>query len=574
MPLPELLHEIVFLRTSVKGDRRLAFADRGPNEVELEHLKRTFGRYPISIYCLPGNNECEFALVGGLTENLVTAAINNGKRYDCSTRYTAERYVYYGLVLHPDDHDLPAKLKTAYEAHKKKGEDRFYAMILFHANIADPPLRQAFCRDIKSILEKSGWDKEYCLSGLRFEGTRRETNDQRMDFDPRPFDDCRCWLRLSTSAAGKNSSKMPDQIQDFHSRFKYKLGDAATTICFSCTPQVSSDEVSSREAICQMALQRFDPITTQMVWFGFKQDEEQRDPEIKLPLGNFVISAGAGMGKSNVGFAIMSAFATWQRKAGEQWTDSPSHDRFDVLYVNLKSENGAKKPFAERDEARLLGAVLEAKGLKTAFVRPADIDAYMKWHVENDSKDAAVLYTEPDESAGWRPLISGLASADYRKGRGLLVVVDEAFSIKLAGRARADIHDLYKYAFNEGRSAAVRLVLIGQAIDSIKRDHPEVSWVLDESTLVIGGQPLSEDLRKMIESAYHPDDRPIVEWLGSGDFGNVEKAIVAPYKFGPAIVRPRSFGTACYPIPCHIRPKIVSEDVWKGHDVNWWKPRP
>lgn len=572
MPQPELLHEIVFLRTSVGGDRSLATADVGPNKIELDYLKQTFGPYPVSIYCLPGNNECEFVLVGGLTENLVTAVVNNGKRYDCSSRYTAERYVYHGLVLHSDEHDLPAKLTAAYKAHEAKGEDRFYAMVLFHANIADPATRQAFCAGIKPILKKSGWNEEYCLSGLRFEGTRRETSDQRMDFDPRPFDDCRCWLRFSTSAAGKDVSKVLDQLQDFHSRFRHKLGDSATTICFSCTAQVSSHEVSSREATCKMVLQKFDPIATQMVWFDFKPDGEDRDPEIKLPLGNFVISAGAGMGKSNAGFAIMRAFATWQRGVGEYWSDSPSHNRFDILYVNLKSENGAQKLSAEKDEAKLLGAIFNAKGLKTAFVRPADIDAYMKWYIKSGSKDAAILYTEPDETPRWASLISRLASEDYRKGRGLLVVVDEAFSIKLVDQARSDIHRLYKYAFNEGRNAAVRLVLIGQAVDSIQRDHPEVSWVLDQSTLVIGGQPSSDDLQKMIESAYEPDDRPTVEWLGSGDFKNVEKAIVPPYKFGPAIIRPHAFGTSCYPIPCHIRPKIVPEDVWTRYNVDWWKP--
>ncbi len=64
-----------------------------------------------------------------------------------------------------------------------------------------------------------------------------------------------------------------------------------------------------------------------MLWFGFKQGRkdtpERIPPDIALPLGNFIVSAKARIGKTNAALAILEAFARWQSNTDGELAEAP-----------------------------------------------------------------------------------------------------------------------------------------------------------------------------------------------------------------------------------------------------------
>ena len=77
-------------------------------------------------------------------------------------------------------------------------------------------------------------------------------------------------------------------------------------------------------------------------------------------------------------------------------------------------------------------------------------------------------------------------------------MVDEAFSSDPDVERRADIYRLYQLIYNKFGSHAVRAVLIGQEIHAIKEAHPKLDWVFEKSTLIIGSQSESKELREVL----------------------------------------------------------------------------
>jgi hypothetical protein len=373
------------------------------------------------------------------------------------------------------------------------------------------------------------------------------------------------------------------KLDNFHHNFKLKfIDDPVTTVCFPVLPHRQIFEYESRVDICRRVLtQKFPHNVANMVWFDFDPTTDTVDPDAKLPVGNFVISAQSGIGKTNAAFAILDGFARWRRKSNEVWTESPSYDMFDVVYINLKSECGAQveNDNASEDEVHFLKEFLRKKILTGECVRPKDIKTYLEmFSAKHGLDESAIVYTESDGSTKWVNVITEIDQTN-RKPRGLVLVVDEAFKT-LNDARRSDIRDLYFSVYNTWRTKGVRVVLIGQEVskigDFLGRDGlGNISDVLEKSTLIIGGQKESDDLRRAIVAGCNEEEVDRLDWLDCGGPQKINDIVSTkklPYTFGPVIVRPSLYGMVCHPIRCHIRPEDLSYVDPKKCKAEWWGP--
>jgi hypothetical protein len=573
-PYPELFHNVVLVR---------AAAARSKN-AELKYLLNVFDHIPVSIYALPDFNIFDFALIGSLSDALVNTKIVEARRDDGRNRFDriqafcANRYVYHGHTLDHTDPALPGSLanvigKKPWEANSKC----FLGMLFIGANAKDEELRMLIRQNLHLALLRSGCKTNYCMSHLEpLSNISREPTKRfnRPDFSATPIAHCTCWVRFFIDIEQTvNPVEILNKVSHFHTLFKLQFEDDLTTVCFPVIPQKETSEFESRKDYCRGLLSRYQPQdVAPMLWFGFERDRSSgtKVPNIKLPLGNFVVSAKARVGKTSAALALAKAFTLWRANPREKPGDTANFSCFDVVYLNMKAIDGSREErttVKATNEAHLLNAYFERDGITVECVRPKDLKFYL---LRPGREQPAIIYTEPDGETAWAKLFSEISGVAMR---GLLVIVDEAFNKELTGDKLADIRRFYDLANRSGETLGIRVVLIGPELGRIRDALADMRWILDSSTLIIGTQAADEHVRKMIVANCSAADVAKLDWLDCGTLqaiNTIADSEERPNKLGPVIVRPSLFGhTICHPVPCHVR-SIPLQDAERSA-LEWWR---
>jgi len=591
---PELRHDLVLVRTAVtKIDDK--HTDATGKQEDLNYLLDTFKNLEVSIYSLPVHNVFDFALVGAIPEELVRSKIakaerNNTPRFDAYMRGAAKRVVYRGkrLSILPADgkQDIKVRRENLKDAqgHVDKGWDQMLCgMLLFHdSGIDDPAESSDLAQKLEMLLGENGWQtSDYCLSEISWTPVSKPPKEIgiRVEFAPRPIGKCNSWFRMYRDISDVQAKALLESLSAIHDNFRWHINPAVTTFCFPALAKRVSLEVASPEQTCR---DNFDAAfandVSKMLWYGFDQDAQDRSPpapDFKLPLSNFILSATSGLGKTNAALAVIDAFLKFDAPLAM----SQGYRTFDVIYVNFKQSGAAagRTDVGAGNEAKLLRAFLEKKSLKSACVRPTDIQRYL---AQCERGEPAVIYTEPDGVCSWYELVESLVN-DKTRSRGILFVFDEAFS-KSANTP--DVVAAYSSIYKQHRTRGFRAFLIGQELDNIYQACGEntsalkvtfLDAMISNSTVIFGSNGKAEGaaVRRVLLRTKE-EQQAIVEWLGCGNLAGVrERAENAarPYKLGPVVVCPALYGGLAHAMPCHVVPANMTPEEIQAPEVSWWK---
>lgn len=548
-------------------------------QAEEAFLLAELDKMPVSVYSLPVHNIFDFALVGAISEVFFNTLVNkkragNIERFDQFKFLAGDRHMTLGkIVLEPNvkyDNDSTVVGK-------------FHAMLLLHfANVHNFERRREFLNGFKRLLGQFGWNDTICaasISPIRELSRPAPELPGRIEFLTDPVDGCTCWIRFSRNlAAGESAADSLNKLHDLHFEIRHRMIPDVTSYCFPVLPRrIAESEALHPRSLCYDSLKgAFGPESVPMLWFGFHRQNDESgalEPDVRLPLGHFVVSAKGGVGKTNGAIAVMNAFLRWRG----QLADTPGIQGFDVVYINLKSKPIAEPPTVQSDavtetnEAKILKAVLAKSGFSAECVRPEDL---VKFFGSHDKTKGAIAYTEPQAVTKWSDLAVSIGNVARMRQRGVLFVVDEAFSTNLTEAARADIQSFYTYVFDEGRAKGLRLVFIGQQPEIAFRALNVSKSAYRFSTLIFGSQ--DEDDKDVLKNLLVRSGEPWATHLlecgtiqGVNDIATRENI---PYKMGPVIVCPSLFGrSSCHAVPCHVRPISLTREEREGPDVGWWK---
>jgi hypothetical protein len=589
----KLNHALVFVRARTRP--RDAGEIDPSQDLDLKYLKEAFRGMEVSIYALPAFNLFDFALVGALSEALVNNKIVEAKRDADNRPLFDKHYAFYGTryVCHgePLDHFVVPELKKSFAKLEKsepwtKDAQRVYGMLLLDSAVTLDGIRGEVRAHLSNALEAAKCGPEYCLSSLDRMANIFKDGDGDTDFQFAPvMRHCTCWVRFYVDVKEENGwCEVRTKFDNFNRVFKQLHNGARTAICFPAIAEHSTKEfLSSEEESRAMIASRIGNDTANMLWFGFDRSRSDNpEPDFPLPIGNFVVSARPRVGKTNAALAVMNAFLKWRPKGGGLQL-SPGYHGFDVVFLNLKREvadNDVKEAASAERNAQ---TSTEFQSVKSFCGRNGDIafdpvllaDVAEYFRLAKQDKPF-VLYTEPDGETSIKRVLSELLAKTIRPGRGILLVVDEAFR-SFSPEFEAALHDLYTTIFKQWPANAVRTLLIGQEISTILKVQPKLDWILKASTLLIGTQDSDNALVNAMIGGLDKANYTAAESLDCATpdaMYKAERKEELPYKVGPVIVRPSLYGNSdCYPVPCHVKPLLFSIEERQLEPIKWW-PRP